>query len=70
MPKINASKSELVPFVKIELASKNKFAEGHSRGPRTAGLDLLQLEPVVLSFQGSLFYCSLLSRLSLVCDKS
>ena len=28
-------------------AVKNKFAEGHSRGPRTAGLGLIFLEPFV-----------------------
>jgi len=26
---------------------KNEFAEGHSRGPRTAGLGLIFLEPFV-----------------------
>ena len=52
-------------------ASKNEFAEGHSRGPRTAGLDLLCLEPVVLILPAQpFFYCSLLSRLSLVRDMS
>jgi len=30
-------------------ASKDEFAEGYSRGPRTAGPDLLCLGPVVLS---------------------
>jgi len=41
-------------------ASKNEFAEGHSRGPRTAGLDVIFLEPVCVEFSCSPFSCSLL----------
>ena len=42
------------------LPSKSEFAEGHSRGPRTASLDLIFLEPVCLKFSCSPFSCSLL----------
>jgi len=52
-------------------ASKNEFAEDHSQGSRTAGLDLLLLEPVVWSTLVQLFSCSLLDfRSSLVRDMS